>query len=246
MDTNSIKSPLFAMIDGRFARIDIHVRDLGPQDAMVQKMAADLPTNMLQAFMLPGDRPAHIQTKSGSIIVWTEIKRLKLATIWTMMRDGSRFPLFKPKAGEPPEFEATMEWDPLMAGMRLFFASVYQFTGGQYVWQVSYLLGKAPKRKEIFRPPLPNIFSDARLCMGNDYQHTGKCLADAFLHNLNHLETSRWNDHAMEGLAGEHIKSLYTFDKDDKQVAPPKDYKWFENPATRPVNNNNYGELPLV
>lgn len=246
MKTNGIDGPVMAMIDGRFARLDISVTDLGPQDEILKRISQSLPTSMLNAFVLPGGKMAHVQVKGDLIICWTEITSLRIATVWSIGSDGTRYPVFKHRVEtSPPEHEAAYDWAPLTAGMRMFFASVFKFQEGRYVWNMSYLVCKAPKRKEIFRPPLPNIFSDARMCMGNDYSHSSPCLADAFAHSLAHLDASKWNADAMEGLTLDNMKALFSF-KDNKQVPPPKDYKWFELRACAAVNNINYGELPIV
>lgn len=236
------------MIDGRFARIDIKITDLGNQDAIVQKMAADIPVNMMNAFLLPGGKPAHIQTKSGSIIVWTELDRLQLGSVYTVGRDAKRWPLFKERAEAPPELEASFLWDPSMVSMRLYFTSTLNFDmrAKSYTWKQSCLVAKAPKRKEIFRPPLSNIFSDSRVCMGNDYSHTGPCLADVYCHNLAHLNSSRWNAHETHGMTGDQIKALYSFDEAGKQLPPPEGFKWWEMGSCNPVSTFHFSDLPLV
>lgn len=247
MKPNTIEGPLMGMIDGRFVRIDIAVQDLGPQDAMLKKISQDLPTNMRNAFVLPGGKFAHIQAKSSNIICWTELDTIRIDTVYMLGKDGVRYPLFKHQpTANTPEHNASYNWAPKLASMRMFFSSTFQFNGTTYDWANSYLVCKAPRRNEIFRPPLPNIFGDSKLCMGNDYQHSSPCLADAFVHSLAHLDASRWNADAMEGLTSDHIKALLSFDADGKQIAPPKDYKWIECPACHAVNNMNYGELPLV
>lgn len=234
------------MRDGEFWKLSEPVR-LGQQDALLKQLAAGLPTNINNAFMLPNAKAVHIQTRSDVITAWTELGKVLLSTVYTANRDGSVHPLFKPKpVTSPPEHEATMEWVPAHARMRLFFVTVFNQGGGLYAWKSSYLIAKHPQRKEIFRPPLPNIFNDARLCMGNSYVGGGICLADAFLHSLNHINQSKWNSDAMEGMDEACMKALYTFNKDGKQVPTDSEYKWYELPCCRPVNNLYYGELPIV
>lgn len=248
MKPNVLEGPVMGMIDGRFVRINIKVDDLGAQDDRIRSLAADMPTNMPNAFLLPGGKPAHLQTRSGIIIAWTELDKLRLASVYTVGRDNSVWPVFKERPEtSPPEHDAVHVWDPALASMRLFFTSSLKFDTArkQYVWQQSCLVAKAPKRKEVFRPPLSNIFGDSKICMGNEYMHTGPCLADVFCHNLAHFDSSRWNAHALENLSGDAIKALYTFDRDGKQV-PNKDFKWWELPCCHPVNTIHFGELPLV
>lgn len=249
MKPNVLEGPLLCMVDGRFARVDINVTDLGSQDDEINKVAAKTPTNLANAFLLPGGRPAHIQTIGSSVIVWTELLKLNLSTVFTVARDGSRYPIFKHKpTTSPPEHEATMEWDPAVAGMRIFFTSTLEWTEPHklYLWKASYLIAKHPKRKEIFVPPLPNLFTDARLCLGNEYRNNGACLADVFCHSLAHFETSRWNSDAMEGLTGDDARAMFSFDKGNKQIPPGKEYSWTEIKKCHTVNNLNYGDLPIV
>lgn len=249
MRNNAIDGPLLAMVEGRFARIDINVTDLGTQDDVVSRFSTNIPVNLPNAFILPNGRPAHLQCRGGQVFAWTELDKLRLHTVWTVGADGGRYPLFKKQeqiAGTP-EHMAAFDFEPAVAGMRLYFTSTLQWDPGnkRYNWLNSYLIAKAPKRKEIFRPPLPNIFSDSRLCMGTGYTHHGPCLADVFSHSLSHLDSSMWNSDAMEGLGGDHIRAIYTF-KDNKQVAPVAGYKWWDQPVCKPVNLLCYGELPLV
>lgn len=237
--------PAVLMQDGKFWKLNAPTL-IGEQDEIIKRMSAEIPTNLLSAFILPGGRPAHIQIKGDLIICWTELKSLKINTVYSITADGSRYPLFKNAVeNSPPEYEAGYEFCPELANMRMFFTSTIKKSGGSYVWAQSCLVCKAPKRREIFRPPLPNIHSDSKLCMGNLYSSTGPCLADVFTHSLAHLESSKWNSDAMQGLTGDHIRALYSF-KFDKQIPPVAGYKWWENPSCAPVNNLNYGELPLV
>lgn len=246
MKTNELTSPIIAMIDGRFARIDINVTDLGSQEEELKKISASCPVDLANAFILNGEA-VHIQAKKGYIIAWSELKKLPISTVYTMDKSGTSYPLFKKKVeASPPEYEASFDFEPEIASMRLFFASVLEWHRGDrlWFWSNSYLVAKAPKRKEIFRPPLSNIYSDARLCMGT-YSNHGPVLIDVFAHSLAHLRSSKWNNDAMEGLDGDNIRALYSF-KDNKQQKPPRDYKWWECRACAPVNLEYYGDLPLV
>lgn len=246
MNAKGIDFPLIGMVDGNFVRYTLGIENLGRQDELLKKLSQGIPTDLLNAFVLPGGKMAHIQTRSDSIICWTELQMLRISTVYTIARDGTRYPVFKPApAPDTAEHEFAFDWDPKLAGMRLFFTSTMMFADRNYHWNASYLVAKAEKRKELFRPPLPNIFADSRMCLGNDYQHRSACLADAFAHTLAHLDSSKWNHDAMENLTADTVKVLYSF-KDNKQVPIPKEFKWTDLPQCRPVNNLNYGELPIV
>lgn len=243
----TLPNPFIALVDGKFVRVDSSITNLGTQDDMIKKVAAEMPTNLLNAFVLPGGKMANIQVLGASIICWTEMTEININTVYTVGSNGDRWPLFKNRPEtSPPEHLASFAWQPKFAGMRMFFATTMKLESGLYRQMNSWLISKAPKRKEIFRPPLPNIHGDSRMCMGSDYAHAGPCLADEFSYAVNHFNSSKWNSDAMEGLTIDHIKNMFSFDKDGKQLQPPKDYKWWEHPCSHSVNNANYGELPIV
>jgi len=131
--------------------------------------------------------------------------------------------------------------------MRLFFISSFQtppVAGPEWIWRASYLVARVPGTNLNRRPPLPNLFSDARICMGtagNGYSCCEPVLADAFAHGLNNLQESQWNSDAAGGVDGAVGKMLFSFDKNDKQMPPTVD--WANLPACIPINNVNYGEL---
>lgn len=235
-----------AMIDGRFARVDINIVDLGDQSELLKRVSAELPVNLPNAFTLPGNRQVSLQCKSGLVIAWTELSKVRIQTVYTITDDGTRYPLFRAApVNVPPEHEAAYDFEPGLARMRMFFTVSMKWTGKEYLYELANLICKAPKRKEIFRPPLPNIFGDARLCMGNGYTNKGPNLADVFAHALSHFETSKWNADAMEGLSGDMMRAMYSF-KDNKQVPLAAEHKWWEWPPCHAVNTMHYGELPIV
>lgn len=232
------------MHEGKFYRMQAP-QLLGDQSPILEKISANLPVNLISAFVIPFGIKANVQCKGGTVTVWSELKTVRIETVWTSTDDGVRYPLFKKRVeNSPPEHDAAYEFDPLQAMMRIFFTSNYRFASGNYEWESSFLLAKAPKRKEIFRPPLPNTHTDSRICMG-EYHYSGPCLADAFANAVGHFGSSRWNSDLATGLTPAVCKALYSF-KDNKQIAMPKEFKWWEIPGCAPVNNITFGELPLV
>lgn len=253
MKANTLEGPLYAMIEEQFVRVDINITALGRQDELIKSVAAALPTNMPNIFSLTtpagGTQIVHAQSRNGTASVWTELASLNLRTVYTIHEDGSRSPLFinKPRTS-PPEHETTLVWSPALANLRLFFISSFTSppptSRPMWTWKASYLIARAPGSNLNRRPPLPNLFSDARICMGtmgNEYVCSMSVLAEAFAHGLNNLQESQWNSDAAGGVGPDTGKTLFSFDKNDKQIPPTA--TWWDLPVCIPVNNINYGEL---
>lgn len=253
MKTNIIEAPMYALMEDQFVRVDINIVPLGPQESALRTLAASLPTNMPNLFSV--DRPGgpllvHAQSKDGLSSVWTELKELNIRAVYTVQADGSQYPLFTNQPRQsPPEHETSFRWNPALAKMRLFYVGVFAPPGrgnNNWIWKVSYLLARAPGDKVNRRPPLPNLFSDARICMGtagHEYGCQMPILGDAFMHGLDNLQESQWNADANGGVTGEIAKTLFLFDKDGKQV--PSSVNWTGLGSCIAVNNIYYGELQL-
>lgn len=232
--------------DGRFFVQNITETDIGTQDKVLREHSAAIPYDVPNNFVVNG-QPINVQFSGQNVVGWCEVLKLNLSTVWTIVDGGLRFPVFKKpdRMQSPPEHEAMHVISPIKAGMRLFFVNQMQWHDGEkcYQWLNSYLVARGSRRKEFFRPPLPNIHSDGKICMGT-YQAISPCLADLFSHSLNHFNSSKWNSDLIEGLGQDVAKALYSI-KDNDQLPPPAAFKFFEQRICAPINSTAYGELPI-
>lgn len=231
--------------DGVFIKRIVSEHVVGSQDDVLKKFYADIPVDIPFSFVLPGGLPAHLQVSGATISIWTELVKLSLATVWTLTEGGVRYPIFKDKAAAtPPEHEASHILEPIKAQMRLFLISIAQYDKrtSSYVWANSYMVARAPGRKECFRPPLPNVFDDGKMCMGGDYKTAHPCLADLFVHNLQHIERSRWNSHLTEGLDQKTVSALFSIKDNTHQPCPPE-IKFWEHHRCPPISNSAFSSI---
>jgi hypothetical protein len=112
-----------------------------------------------------------------------------------------------------------------------------------FSWLKSYLVCRAPKRKEFFHPALPNVHTDGKICMG-EFRGGNAILADLILASYDHFNCSKWNTDLSEGLTPEIIKSIYSI-SGNEQVAPPAGFKLHEQRFCSPIAVAAYANLPI-
>lgn len=246
MSTTNSKDILLK--DGRFILRTTTDVDLGSQEKVLREHVQNIPFDIPSAFILPGGIPVGVQCTSNSVVAWAEVQKLNLSTVWTITDGGVRYPVFKKPQNmqSPPEHEASHLISPIKAGMRLFFLSLmrWDYANKRYIYSQAYLVARGQKRKEFFRPPLPNIHSDGKVCMGNDLNAANPCLADLFLHVWNHFLASKWNSDLSDNIGADMAKALYSI-KDNEQQPLPSGYKFFDSPACPPIVVSAYSELPI-
>jgi hypothetical protein len=226
--------------------LDWGVTPLGQQDALLKEISQSVPTTIMNAFTL-GENTCHIQIKGPNIVVWTELNKLAVSTVYTpVATTGEFYPLFK-KTPERNTLETnrTETWLPNQFKFRLFFIQAFALAGGVYNGGdgASFLVGKKEETTKVIRPPLPNIYTDGRVCMGGLVVKE-QLLSVAFGKALTHLYNSRWNNDLSDGMQLDDTVRLFTF-KDGVNKPPPARFDIAKVAHCMPINNLIYSDLPL-
>lgn len=238
-------NPCFMLDDGEFKRVDWSVTNLGPQDAMLKELSGSVPTTIPSAFTI-GENVCGIQIKGASVVVWAELTKLTIDTVYAPA-NGEFYPVFRaaPTKGTLEQNRQEV-WLPNQFKLRLFFAVGFAKTGDAFIAtkESCFLVAKKEGSNQTIRPPLPNIYGDGRLCMG-EFGVKDKILEVAFAKSLTHLHSSRWNSDLSDGMTLEDIAKIFTF-KDGVNKPPPARFDIAKVAQCMPINNQIYSDLPLV
>lgn len=240
-------NPCFLLEDGEFKRIDFQIMNLGPQDAMLKELSGSMPTTVPSAFTI-GENVCGIQVKGASIVVWAELAKLTIDTVYAPVAStGEFYPMFRSAPNKGTLEQNRQEaWLPNQFKLRLFFIVGFTKSGDSFVAskESCFLVAKKEGQNQTMRPPLPNIYTDGRLCMG-DFGVKEKILEVAFAKALTHLHNSRWNSDLLDDMSLEDIAKIFTF-KDGVNKPPPARFDVSKVPQCINVNNQIYSDLPLV
>lgn len=240
-------NPCYVLDDGSFKRIDWSMADLGPQDALLKELSGSVPTTIPSAFTIGGN-VCGIQMKGASIVVWTELDKVAVDTVYVpVVSTGEFYACFKGAPDKDSLHQNRCEaWLPNQFKLRVFFVTAFTKAGENF--QASkescYLVAKKEGSNQTIRPPLPNIYTDGRLCMG-DFGAKEKILEVAFAKSLTHLHSSRWNTDLLDGMSLEDMAKIFTF-KDGVNKPPPARFDVSKVAHCIAINNQIYSDLPLV
>lgn len=246
--SDTFPNPCFCLDGGEFKRIDFSIASLGQQDALLKEISGSIPTTILGAFTL-GDNVCNVQVKGQNFIVWTELDKLEVNTIYAPVAStGEFYPVFKKSAAKDTlETNMTQTWLPNQLKLRLFFVVNFRYDPVRKTYycesQSCFLIGKKEETTKIIRPPLPNVYDSGALCMGN-FNLSEPLLMVAFGKAMTHLHNSQWNNDLLEGLAMEDIRKMFTF-KDNKHQPPPARFDIAKVSRCQVINNQVYSDLPL-
>ena len=247
MDTKALPNPLFFLHDGEIGRLDFSITSLGQQDQLLRDISQQVPTTIPNAFML-GESICHIQVKGEYIVVWTELAKLDLATVYAPTSTGEFYPVFKKApTRDTAEVTRTETWLPGLVKLKVYFAVAFKInkSDGQFYAddQTCFLIGRKEETNKNIRPPLPNLYPDGRICMGG-LKVVEKVVEIGFGKALTHLYNSRWNSDLSDGLDLDSIKKIFTF-KDGKNQPPPARFDIAKVAQCVAINHQLYSDLPV-
>lgn len=118
----------------------------------------------------------------------------------------------------------TLEW-PVPADMELRFASVCEQAGGHWKMGECYLFARKTGRPGFLRLPLPNLFDDGRVCMGDLVVGTvrGETVSECFAAAALSFRTTRWNSDIAPDQG--RTRALFRWRPDRSPVPPPADWE---------------------
>ena len=184
-------------------------------------------------------------TRSAAITrCWVRIPQLMLDTYWAVNTETNQwYPVFKP---DPGTVAQVLPWVP-PSGTNLYLVSAWPEPTRH-----TYLVATRDVAPGFFRPPLPNIFEDGRVCMGNHEVDPPERtpLLDQFKTMVDTFHRNPWNtDLVTRTPNNERVARAlfaYTLTDTPEQVRATYDVDTQHAGAWVKINNAYVEGLPLV
>lgn len=148
--------------------------------------------------------PANLRCGSAATVIkWIVIVRsINLETNF-VIRDGIHFPTFNPGLGEL----MTLTWRPPPTMDLRLAVDVVKDADGAFFTDTQYLCAFNAK-KEAFRLPVGNLYTDCKLCHGMRSKHW-ETQEQAVLAALKHFQSSPWNSDLYSESREKETKRLF-------------------------------------
>lgn len=154
-----------------------------------------------------GNRLVHLVLAENESWLVTPMDMLKLKMSWRVV-DTILLPTPTCSGSTPVHPVVAMEWSPSLSGIPLYFITKL---GGSLVpnKRDNWLLAFDATNKS-YHLPLPNIFEDGSVCMGN-YDGAGDCMLQAQERALAQLEASNWNTDLYDSARQQRLEYLVRY-----------------------------------
>lgn len=225
---------------GRLYRCKMTVEDLGVRDDIILAAsgeAAGVP--LYNLCDMPNTEPPmkiHIYAASN-IGMAVRLRGVRLNTWWTMVEQQGQ-PVMVPSFSERESIERALEWTPptgCVVYMVVRNSTPYLIAIGQHPTKLNW---------RAMRIPLPNIYADARICMGREFAPPSEgSYVQRLRVYLDHFHMSRWNTDLLagdgDGNRAESSRRLVRFSLDGKCLPPLNN--WYED--AKEVSHSSYNWL---
>ena len=196
------------------------------------------------------DLSVGVAARPNQLRFFVELKQLVMRTHWVVTRDTP--PILLPSwSSQNGSHQITHHWAP-PPEVRLYFTAGLILIDGYWAWEAdhAYLLARVQGRTGAFKPPLPNIFDDGRICMGRDVpvpeRNSSTRPVFALVEDLlNHFYASTWNADLLNTIPEREVvsRALFGYNLDNKQLPIGPMTTWIRGFVG--VSNNRYNDLPL-
>ena len=189
--------------------------------------------------------PIHYRSKGGYHYVAERISKLFLRTLFQVKEiDGAPtlVPVFFKRSGVDTSelLQLTSEWTP-PGDMGLYFVSLMNVIGVRDLTHICYLAAfdlDQSRRPGNYILPLPNIYNDAKVCMGERWK-TGsegqitqahrdtRSTLDRHGFAMKLFDASSWNADLLDEDRASKATGLFRFSGDGKQISASNDWTQF-------------------
>ena len=172
----------------------------------------------------------HVITTGKQTFCVAQLPALNLLTHWELVVEGLLTPRF---LNRDHDLHGKFMYAPAIwkspPGMRIMFCSEMILVGGNWIsgeaksWLLAF-----NERKQAYLLPLPNLYDDASVCMG-DFSGEEKSLQGSFEKATQQFYKAGWNADLSQDVA-QPSRRLFRFRAAPAgglvQIPPPDDYKW--------------------
>jgi hypothetical protein len=239
MHNNTLPSQFCAVEEDGFYEYSINRRYIGPDTKLLEGLSKNV------AQIIHGLMPDTVMAASSAhLALARELRQVNLHTVFRPMTDTENRVSLVPTF-QPPGAEMNMEWRP-PEGLRLFFIGVWANNRDMIsAIPTCYLVARDSDRR-TYLLPLPNLYEDGKICLGN-FDSTTEMLRPTVFETFNRaieiFDQSKWNTDLLEERRIVNSKRLFRFTPEGESLPPEGAWP----PLCWRTNNTVYqfvGELP--
>ncbi len=210
--------------DGIYSRTETE-EYIGPQSSLLETLAKRTP------MVIPGIAAGisvAVTTEGMALAGRLEPNKLMLSTHFRPITDTKENVFLVPvwaAQKTPASAEHKLEWIP-PDGMVLWFVTAWECKDADPTGHTPkcYLLARdAQDMRYTYLLPMPNLYEDGRICMGDSFRPSGNVPGKQYDIAVKSFMSTDWNNH----LIGNAVNSqeMFKFDGNGKQVAPTKNWR---------------------
>jgi len=177
---------------GNFSKVVMTVSPLGPRADILEKAAAQAGKIIPNVHQLGDDMPVHIYS-GQTLSLAAQIPVLRIRTYFKATGTGENL-CMTPWFSSEDAIEFLCDWQP-PPDCKLYF-----LTNELTCYLIAVYTDPATGTKTLRRLPMPNLHTDAHICMGNFYDSIGVDKLRTYMAStrflkeaLTHFSTSMWN-----------------------------------------------------
>lgn len=203
-----MKKGFFINEDGEWLLTPTAVTNFGEcLKALAESMGRKVPS----AFLLDG-KPVGVTALTGGVtLAAVQLPHVDIDTHWKI--DGEDlYPVF---ASSKDTVDRKFRWTP-PADMKLTFCLV---ASGSWIKSDALLFAKKTGGTGFWRLPLPNTYTDGRLCLGEERTIRGNTLAECLDNAVRRFHEAKWNTDLLSDQS--FCKKLFRFSMTGEQRQVP-------------------------
>lgn len=198
--------------------------DLGPVDQLATQIAGTTATLIPNVF----NDATGIAYKQNTAHLSVKLNELKFNTTFEMV-DGLLVPTFGAGSEALP---LSLVW-ATPADMDLRLGVQLEKSGNRYVFLYAFLVAKAADQGGFFKLPVPNVYEDSRVCMGNEYSCPTGSLDASREHARAHFMAAPWNTDLLTN--NREARSLFRWSSDSSQRQPDAHWTTLSRRVSHPA-----------
>lgn len=254
MAQNDLPSNSFLLTPTGFKKLQIVITDCGSAEEELRKLAADAPVTIPRAFVTTANGPVHMAATSTSVTLFGLVPSFRLSTHYSPhpTLPGKLTPVFRRAEGARDTLQLSCEFTP-PPNMRVWFITHHitqPAVPGRSQYSRSFLVASCTDAgvPGLFKLPLPNIYEDCKLCLGNGTEGTiqpdhNAPLEKVFKNAFDIFYSSTWNGDLLQSISLDCTRAMFVMDgTTNKSVPGPTD--WYRNNLQ--VSSAFYNSLPLA
>lgn len=240
--------------NGTFERVEVVRSPLADVDSQLRNLAQELAMFIPRLFILPESRLACSASLTSKLLTLVcRLPSLRMSTYWRVVpasRETANKPTIVPHfVPADGAIRLAPEWLP-PADMALFFLSHFDAHPTGWLYNRSSLAAIHTNKAVhgFFKLPLPNIYPNCKLCLGNDGNHiqpdVRAPLSVVMEKSLNVFQNSGWNADLLASNPVDIIHQFFRFSAEDNKTPMPARTDW---PAHFiKVSNSDFNNIPFI